>query len=334
MLGLLIPVLLACLGETAALPWQQEQTNLLATTDKRKGSAGDKPGLSDAPPVWIQFPTSSSLPLLQVSSDQPMKWNDHALKKNVLHRSFLESKGLCQHNRGRYFLWGRKWEEKGACEWAGGEHARSSNTSCGTYHDYNLLCKVLLRNVPVALSWLSFKLSTLAHLWVLCFYSMWWLGFLFLLLFLCSTVISDYLSLLGAASQEKSSAFFQTQHERFWNAGGVGNTLANLFSLTQLLLCMLDVALWTCVPGASYDGGEPGCAFTEGGDDFLRKLLAEKMPSLRYLLLGSQQQTRGGIWLTAEAAGIGRDSWLVVHGQVLCPSSCPPPPHLAAGRLS
>lgn len=49
------------------------------------------------------------------------------------------------------------------------------------------------------------------------------------------------------------------------------------------------------VPGASRCGGEPGCAFAEGGDDFLRKLLGEKMPALRCLLLGSEQPARGGI---------------------------------------
>lgn len=70
-----------------------------------------------------------------------MKLNDQALEKDVLHRSHLESKELCQHNTGRCFLWGKEGEKKGTCEWAGGEQARTSNTSCGTYHDYNLLCK-------------------------------------------------------------------------------------------------------------------------------------------------------------------------------------------------
>lgn len=40
MLGLLVPVLLACMRETAALTWQQEQTNLLATTDRGKALLG------------------------------------------------------------------------------------------------------------------------------------------------------------------------------------------------------------------------------------------------------------------------------------------------------
>lgn len=81
-----------------------------------------------------------------------------------------------------------------------------------------------------------------------------------------------------------------------------------------------------CVPGQAVVMGNPTMLCPVGTDDFLRKLLAEKMSSLRCLLLGAQQQAKQGTWLSAEVARIGRDSWLGVHGQVLCPPSRSPAP--------
>lgn len=135
----------------------------------------------------------------------------------------------------------------------------------------------------------------------------------------CSVVISNY---WGVASREKVSVFVQVQHTRGWSAAGLGNTLANLCSGVQLLLCMLAAAVRTCVfLGHAVDLGNPTLLWAEGGDDFLRKLLAEKTTSLWCLLLGGQQQDKGGAWLSAEVARIGRDYCLGVHSQVLCPPS-------------
>lgn len=75
-LGLLVQVLLARLGETSALAWPAlpERANKVAWGNRyRKGSAGDQPGPSDATTGCPQFPTPSCLPLQQVSSDISMK---------------------------------------------------------------------------------------------------------------------------------------------------------------------------------------------------------------------------------------------------------------------
>lgn len=63
---------------------------------------------NSATPAWPEFPTPCCLPLQQLSFDHSMKWNDQDLEKDVLHRSYLESEELCQHNMGRCLLWGRE----------------------------------------------------------------------------------------------------------------------------------------------------------------------------------------------------------------------------------
>lgn len=152
------------------------------------------------------------------------------------------------------------------------------------------------------------------------FFPVLWLSFLFLLLFLCSTVISEY---WGQCAGKKSSTFVQVQRERLLECSSCWEypwqiyvPERNCFSACWLSLCE-SVRSW----GKLVRWGTR--LWPEGGDGFLGKLLAEKMPPLRCLLLGGQPQAKGGAWLFAEVAKIGRDSWLGVHGQVLCPS--PPP---------
>lgn len=66
-----------------------------------------------------------------------------------------------------------------------------------------------------------------------------------------------------------------------------------------------------CSVGQPVVVGNPTVLWPEGGDGFLRKLLAEKTPSLRCLLFVGQRQAKGSACLSAAAAK-DREGFLAV----------------------
>lgn len=141
-LGLLVRVLLARVRETSAPAWHgvPAGANKPAGGNRyRRGSAGDQPGLSDNTPAVLNFLPLPVFPCRRFPLTDLWNYSDQALEKDVLHRSRLQRTMPTQQGKVFPLGKGRGGEKKGICEWAGGEQARSSNTSCGTYHDYNLL---------------------------------------------------------------------------------------------------------------------------------------------------------------------------------------------------